>query len=102
MQVFGQSSTVLAESKPPYVHLGYMSACPSTGFGVFDFELFGPGVILFLVGYLIAMKINYGWLIGGIAGLLKKFGLLKILAAILSMLLLFATVFVCYFAWMFD
>ena len=102
MKVHAQSTMTLAESRPPYIHLGYLSACPSRGFGLWDFDIFVPGVILFLVGYLIALKFNYGWLIGGIAAVLKKFGLLKILAAILSILLLFAAVFVYYFAWIFN
>ena len=102
MQVHAQSTTTLAESHIPYIHLGYLSASCRTGFGTFDSEIFLPGVVLFLVGYLIALKLNYGWLIGGVAGLLKKFGLLKILAGLLSMLLLFAIVFVYCFSSVFD
>lgn len=102
MQVHGQSTMTVAESRVPYIHLGYLSASPGTGFGTFDFDIFVPGTILFLVGYLVALKFNYGWLIGGVAGLLKKFGFLKVLAALVSMLLLFAVVFVYCFAAIFD
>jgi len=102
MQIHAQSTSTLAESRPPYIHLGYCSASPSTGFGLFDFDIFVPGVILFLVGYLIALKFNYGWLFGGLSILFKKVGFLKIAGVFLSILLLFGAVFLYYFSWMFH
>ena len=100
MQLHAQSTT-LAESRIPYMHLGYVSASPSTGFGTFDSDIFVPSTILFLVGYLIALKFPYGWLIGGMAGLLKKIGVFKLLAGIFSMLLIFTIVFVYCFTSLF-
>ena len=102
MQIHAQSTMTLAESRPPYMHLGYCSASPGGEFVLRSSGIFVPGVVLFLVGYLIALKLNYGWLIGGIAGLLKKFGLFKILGTFLSVLLLFTAIFVYYFAWLFN
>ena len=102
MEVHAQSTMTLAESHPPYMHLGYCSASPGGEFISRSSGIFVPGAVLFLVGYLIALKLNYGWLIGGVAGLLKKFGPFKILGVILSVLLLFAAIFVYCFAWMFN
>jgi len=102
MEVHGQSTMTLAESHAPYIHLGYCSASTGGEFISRSSEFFVPGVILFLVGYLIALKLNYGWLIGGLAGLSKKFWTLKILGAILSVLLLLAVIFVYYFGWIFN
>ncbi len=99
MQVHAQSTTTLAESRIPYIHLGYVSACPGGGMErAMNFEFFVPGTILFLIGYLIALKLNYGRIIGGVASLLKKFGLLKILAGLMSMLLIFAVIVIYCFS----
>lgn len=98
MQVHAQSTMTRADSRMPYIHLGYLSASSRTWFGTFDSELFIPGAVLFLVGYLIALKFNYGWFVSGIARIVSKVGIVKILVGIVSILLIFACIFVYCFA----
>ena len=83
-----QSTSTLAESRPPYIHLGYVSASCRSGLRSLNSDIFVPGTFLFLLGCLIALKLNYGWLIGGVGGLFRKLGPLKVLATLASIALI--------------
>jgi hypothetical protein len=100
MQVHAQSTMTLAQARPPYVHLGYISASPAAPLR--QLEMFVPGVVMFMIASLVAMKLNYGWLFGGLALLFKKVGFIKIIGGLLSILLVLALIFVYFFAWIFD
>ncbi len=102
MQVHAQSSMTLAESRPPYIHLGYISASSGGSMPSVDFDFLAPGAFFFMLAYLIVLKLNYGWLIGGVAGLFRKFGVFKILGLLLSFLLILVIVFAYCFLWMFN